>query len=246
MMIDIHCHVLHEMDDGAYDLQEASQLCQNAVKNGISGLILTPHCYDLLMAEELLARRDDRMRELRLFVKEENIPVSLYAGVEAHLSDDLFYLTKEQMQALCLNRSRYLLSELSSSAIPPSVVIHYVREIMKYDLVPVMAHPERIGTFRRNPDLIEELSQMGVLFQVTIGSAVGKFGESSYRLACWMLENRLADCLASDAHSMDWRSNSVAGALDHLSEWLPTDYLESLIETVPHSIVENQRVTKFQ
>ena len=43
-MIDIHCHVLHEMDDGAYDLQESLQLCRNAVKHGMSGMILTPHC----------------------------------------------------------------------------------------------------------------------------------------------------------------------------------------------------------
>lgn len=245
-MIDIHCHVLHEMDDGAYDLQESLQLCRNAVKHGMSGMILTPHCYDLLMSEELLVRRDDRLRELSLFLQEEEVGISLYAGVEAHLSDDLFYLTEEQMKALCLNQSRYLLAELSSVAMPPAVVLNYVQEILKYHLVPVMAHPERIGTFRRNPDLISDLSEMGVLFQVTVGSAVGKFGEPSYRLARWMLENRLADCLASDAHSMDWRSNSVAPALDDLSDWLPTDYLESLIETVPRRIVEDQEVIKFR
>ncbi|MCI8497018.1 MAG: hypothetical protein HFE85_02045 [Clostridiales bacterium] len=245
-MIDIHCHVLHEMDDGARDLQESLRLCENAAVNGISGMVLTPHCYDLLTAEELLIRRNDRMRELLLFTQEEGVPISLYAGVEAHLSDDLFYLSRDTMHALCMNHSRYLLAELPSVGMPPDVVRDYVQEITKWDLIPVMAHPERIGTFRRYPELIEELSEQGVLFQVTVGSAVGKFGEPSYRLARWMLEHRLADCLASDAHSLDWRSNSVAGPIGELSEWLPADYLESLTAEVPRQIIENEPVRKYQ
>ncbi len=238
MKIDLHCHLLWEMDDGAATPEESLSLCESAAANDIRVIAATPHFIDYAELDTFLYRRHDRMEALRKAVRRQNLPVEICGGAEVFLHEGLY--DAGDLSPLTLNRSRYLLCEYALRPFDPGVVLPLAEEIFDRGFVPVIAHPERYPTFHRHPQLVSELADMGALFQITADSLTGRLGEPIRDFALQMLLDGTADVLATDAHHPVRRPNTLDDMIPLFPATLPAALVTHATLTAPAKILQNR------
>ncbi|MBQ5824730.1 MAG: capsular biosynthesis protein, partial [Clostridia bacterium] len=140
-MFDLHCHILHDIDDGARSLEESVHLCRLAVQNSIQTAVLTPHLVRPEHVDDVIELRDRRIEELRNALAKENIPLELVPGAEVFVNDDIFYAPS--LDAATLGGTRYMLIEFDFNGLNINRIIKYVEEIKARGYYPIIAHPER-------------------------------------------------------------------------------------------------------
>lgn len=241
-MVDIHCHILHQIDDGPNDIEESIALCKKAYLGGIDTIVVTPHIYDLSTMPDYLALRELRINELKEALKYEEIEIEVLAGAEVRLSDDVFFVSN--LNKLAINHTQYILVEFPFGKIKKEDLVAYIEEVQSFDLIPIVAHPERYLSFQNDREIPYMLSQMGVYFQINANSLLGVFGSNAKRLARELLANNLCFCLASDIHMVDDNANDFHSIMDALSQKLPNDLFERLLYTNPLTVIENRQIRK--
>ena len=137
-MIDIHCHILPEIDDGARDLETAIRMCHMAEANGIKHIVATPHTNTVDNINSFINLRDERLKLLRRSVEERGIDVKLYPGAEVFVDDDIFFAN--DLKRLTINGSRYILIEFNFRNVKIRKIYDYLNEIIDAGLVPINAH----------------------------------------------------------------------------------------------------------
>ncbi|TJY42769.1 tyrosine protein phosphatase [Cohnella pontilimi] len=196
-MIDIHCHILPEADDGPSSLEASLHMARTAVQLGIRTMYATPHHADGHFTNEADTVRE-AVNRFNRELSQASIPLDVRIGQEVRLHR---YLIEDLLnaQVALLNNSSYFLLEL------PSVWTWEEWEETFYELdllglIPIIAHPERNPAILRKPDLLLELIRRGALSQVTAASLTGHFGRRVHKAALAMCEQRLTHFIASDAH----------------------------------------------
>ncbi|WP_018930687.1 tyrosine-protein phosphatase [Gracilibacillus lacisalsi] len=202
-MIDIHCHILPGVDDGAKHMEDSVQMAKSAVSQGINTIIATPHhlngSYDNYKDDILLA-----VDQLNKRLQEEEIPLTILPGQETRINGDML-TDLENGQLLPLNdTSGYLFVELPSNHVP-----RYTKQLM-FDLQlqgikPIIVHPERNKELIENPNILYDLVSNGTLTQVTAASIAGKFGKKIKKFSLQLIEANLTHFIASDAHNITSR-----------------------------------------
>lgn len=205
-MIDLHCHLLWDMDDGAASMEKTVELCQSAVKNGIRIIAATPHLTDVDMTDDFLYARNRRIAELNAYLEAEKMPLKVCGGAEVYLNHRIF--EAENLNEVTLNYSRYLLCEYSLQPFEPERAVLFAEEILERDLIPVIAHPERYPTFHKYPEIPRELRGMGARLQVNAVSLAGHLGTEVQEFAKTLLLDGTADMIATDAHDPQYRGNA--------------------------------------
>ncbi|WP_214804243.1 MULTISPECIES: tyrosine-protein phosphatase [unclassified Exiguobacterium] len=201
-MVDLHCHLLPLVDDGPASVEHTLQLAEQAVAEGVSQIIATPHLYHPQFETEDVDVRLT-VAELNVLLKQRDIPLTVYPGHEIRLTGELIEEIKDG-KALPLADSRYLLIEFPSSGIP-SYARQVFAELISDGYIPIVAHPEKNKAIIQNPNLLFELISNGAISQVTCASLIGKYGKDVQRFAVALLENGLAHLVASDAHHIEKR-----------------------------------------
>lgn len=237
-MIDLHCHLLWDMDDGADSMETTLALCEIAIRNKIQVIAATPHMANLDMAEDFLYVRNRRLRELNTYLQSSNMPVRVCSGAEVYL--DRSILEAEALEDLTLNHSRYLLCEYSLQPFDPDKALIYAEEVLDHGLVPIIAHPERCATFHRHPDIIEELKSMGAYFQVNADSLAGRRGERVGEVATSLIVDGIADFIATDAHHPVHRNNDFMRSMQSFSSKITPEILEWTTVVAPRLVLENK------
>ncbi|MDR2524687.1 MAG: hypothetical protein LBC83_00615 [Oscillospiraceae bacterium] len=204
-MIDTHCHLLPDMDDGAADMSEAAAMAALAVREGITAVCCTPHLYPREQAKpaRFYAARDRCLAELQAALAERGIPLRLYAGAEVYLSDDIFYAG--DLQPAALNGGRHLLVEFTTRALRLFRARQYIEEVRRRGFIPVLAHAERYPLAQRDPELLYALAEEGCLLQINVDSLAGQAPPQNVRLAWMLARDGVAALLATDAHNMAHR-----------------------------------------
>jgi protein-tyrosine phosphatase len=216
-MIDIHCHILPGLDDGAKDMVEALQMADIAIHDGITALIATPHAYpDVYFAGS--AEVEQATAVLREQLKQRGLPLQIAVGRDAHLYPELCRDLKEG-RVQTLNGSRYVLIEPSEYFILKDLQDQLFR-LRQEGFIPVITHPERYQIFLQNPELADNLAGQGNLLQVTAGSLTSRFGHDSQAFCRRLAEKRLLHVVASDAHSPRHRVPTLQKAYRKLEEWI--------------------------
>ncbi len=200
-MIDIHSHIINEIDDGARSLEESITLLKKLSMIGITHMIATPHYipgsrYVLNNKEKL-----EKLENLKEIVEQKNIPLHLYLGNEVFMDPAILSFIKKQ-EIAPLNGSRYLLIELPVSR-PMNEMMEFLFYFRSKDFVPIIAHPERYIYLQENHAFIEEFLKMGCLFQGNFSNILGKYGEHAKKLFLYMLKNNQYQFLATDIHHED-------------------------------------------
>ncbi|NOU64539.1 tyrosine protein phosphatase [Paenibacillus sp. LMG 31461] len=212
-MIDIHSHILPDLDDGASDLEQAVHMARAAVEQGIHTVIATPHHENGRFTNDATLV----VEQVKLFQEElnnRNISLHIHPGQEIRvyrgLIDDV-----EAGRTTTLDGSRYLLMEFPSDRIPAGIdeVMH---ELLLLDIVPIIAHPERNREIAQDPTKLLELVQLGALSQVTAHSLLGHFGKSIESLSFDLCRNNLAHFISSDAHNLTNRGFALSEGYDAL------------------------------
>lgn len=239
-MVDIHCHILPEIDDGAKSLYESVELCRMAEINHIRDIILTPHFRDFTNPGDFFTLRDEKYEEVKEAVEAENILCQLYLGAEVTASEEM--LAFSEWSRLSLAGSRYLLLELPFSSFSSEEMVQYVKCVKEQGLVPVIAHPERYSSFHVSPFLVNELLEMDALLQVNLASFTGAFGRNAMLMAHDLILSEVVSFLSTDAHSLRGRNNNILSVLPVLEHTIPRYYLEKMLIENPQMILENRAV----
>lgn len=224
-MLDLHCHILPQIDDGARDLRTALQMLDQARRSGVDRLILTPHFDPVEQSQENFLLERERAWNL-LQTSCGDLP-ELRLGAEVSYCAELLSL---DLQKLTLGGSCYLLLELPGRSYP-AYLDRITEKLLERGLIPVLAHVERCVYFRREPELLRRLIGMGALAQVTAGAWKDR-RDRNFTRAC--LEHGLAQIVASDAHDPDLRPPRM-----ELLEELP-ERLQRMHRATAEAVWENE------
>ncbi|MGG1676774.1 tyrosine-protein phosphatase [Neobacillus sp. NRS-1170] len=206
-MIDIHCHILPQIDDGPRNINDCLVMANAAVENGITALFATPHHLNG-QYENSKKKILYRILELNKLLQKENIPLIVYPGQELRLHREIF-MSIEMDEVLTLgNKGQYLLLELPSGEVP-SYAREVVYELLLKGITPIIVHPERNRALIGDSHLLFELIQEGALTQLTSGSILGHYGKRIKSFSEKIIEHNLAHFIATDAHNTDTRGFSL-------------------------------------
>ena len=235
-MIDLHCHILPGIDDGAPDLGVSLAMARMALADGIVTVACTPH---IMRGVYNNSGADIRLRvaSLAAALETAGIPLTLTIGADAHLDPSLLEGLRSR-EVPSLGGSRYFLLEPPHHVAPPRLQ-DFTFGLMTSGYVPVLTHPERFSWIDGQYDLIQRMAASGVLIQLTAGSVLGHFGHRARYWAERMLDENLVDLLATDAHNLESRPPLLAGARDAVAKRCGDATGARLVAANPLAILQN-------
>jgi protein-tyrosine phosphatase len=202
-MLDIHCHILPDVDDGPRTLEESLALARFCVADGITDIVATPHCHrHLRLLREEIRPHVDR---LQVALAEAGLPLTIWPGSEIQLFDLALYRRDYESGLYCHlgdDRAYTLLEFPWSERRYPADAAGHVNWLLKHGTIPIVAHPERHGYFDDEPDRVRALVDAGAWLQITVDSVLGNHGEGARASAEGLLETYPEAVLATDAHGL--------------------------------------------
>jgi len=242
-MIDIHCHILPELDDGSKSLEETLDMCRMAVEDGIKTIVATPHQQDGVYQTpaEAIFRT---VRTVSEHIRQAGIPLQLLPGADVRIEVETGEKIMRGEVVSINNTKRYFLLEFPAHAIPMNIDKLIFNLLLK-NITPVLTHPERIMEVQENPNRVFDLVSMGVLSQVTAMSITGGFGSRVKKCAHTLLKHNLVHVIASDAHSTEHRPPILSKAVKVVSKILDEERALDMVTTVPDTIVRGESVEIF-
>lgn len=238
-MIDLHCHILPGVDDGARSFTEAVAMCRLAAGDGCEAMIATPH---QRRGEWWNADRE-RLAALADQLQTEVDPgFRVLLGGEIHvdsgLLDEIGKLP-EGGGVLPLAGSRYLLIEFDSMGTEADAV-HLIHELTVAGWRPIVAHPEFIPWLAPDLARVARLVALGALTQVTAMSITGDFGRRPQVDTWALLDAGLVHFLASDSHNTRRRPPGLRRAYEVVADRWGEPAARRLASDNPRAVVENR------
>ena len=240
-MIDLHCHILPGIDDGAEDLDASIAMAEKAISQGITHILCTPHHNNgsyINPKAEVLAH----VAKLQAELDRHNLPLTLFEGQEVRITGSLIDEIKQDRILFADVGDTYILIEFPTMDVP-AYTEQLFFELRALGKVPIIVHPERNAKFRENPNRLIPYLEMGCLAQLTAPSYVGIFGKSIQKTAKLMVEHHLVQMVASDAHGVHKRNFYLKEAFEEISHDLSPDLVQQM-EQVAKDII-NGDMTDF-
>ena len=209
-MVDIHCHILPGLDDGARTIEESVEMVKLAAANGCTDLVATPHSNSRFVFDE--ARVAEALSELSTLSRGL---VNLHRGCDCHLNFQNLQDALACPSKYSINNSRYLLVELPD-LLSVTAVRDQLHALLNARTVPIITHPERNLTLRVNTDQVKLWAEDGCLVQVTGQSFLGRFGSAAKESAEAFMHSDLVHFVASDAHDCFNRPPDLSKAYEHV------------------------------
>ena len=233
-MVDLHCHILSGMDDGAKSVEDSLAMAEMAIADGITHVVATPHSsneyrFDFaaveLAAANLQSAVGDRLK--------------IATGCDFHVNPENLVALKRNAAPFCVHQKSYLLVEFNEFAIPPAMD-KTLYEIQLAGLRPVITHPERNGILRSQPARLEKWVRNGCYAQVTGGSLLGRFGPGAQQTAREWIARGLVHFVASDAHNVNSRPHKLREAQDTVRSAFGDEKAEALFVENPLAAFEGR------
>lgn len=239
-MVDIHCHILHGLDDGPKSLEQSMELCRELQKKGIEKIIATPHFISgddyVPTVEEILEKVSFLQQEL----DKEDIKLKIYAGMEVYASHDTIERIKNN-EVLSLNNSRYILIEFPFETIP-----RYISDLLfamqLEGFTPIIAHPERYCSMYRKSKLLKELVEKGVLLQINSESIMGAYGKRAKKAANELLKAGMVHFIATDSHSLHRILSDKKEIEKRVSKICGVENTERIMYLNPQRVLKNEEI----
>ena len=233
-MIDIHCHILPEVDDGpkSWDVSEA--MCRMAVQDGIDHMVATPHAndryyYDRAYLSALLQQLQERVGP----------SPQLSLGCDFHLSFENMQAALQTPELWCIGNTRYLLVEFNNFSIPQPLD-DWLANMCSINVVPIITHPERNPILQKSPERVLAWAAAGCAVQVTASALAGSWGDQAGRLARLFLKKEAVHFLATDAHDTNRRPPILSQARKIVEKEFGKDLARALVEDNPAAVVNNR------
>jgi len=226
-VIDMHSHILFDVDDGPKTIEETLCLLEQAVLEGISTIVSTSHALHPLYNVPFDVV-NEQIVQLQMAIDQSNMPLKLYTGQEVRLAGNILELY-EKKQLHTLANSNYLLLELPSNHIP-KYTKDIIYSLLTAGITPIIAHPERNRVISENPSHLEQIIREGALAQITSGSLAGLFGKTVQKLSLNLVRSNLVHTYGSDVHNLNTRPFLFEKGLRFLEKQKGLDMVEFLLE----------------
>ncbi len=244
-MIDLHCHILPDLDDGPRTWEESLEMARMAVADGIRVIVATPHLFrqktinlhDLNKKEAIL----ERIRQFQEKLAEEEIPLEILPGCDCPLSFEALELLASDRVLTINDAKRYLLLEMPDTSLPPATA-DICFQLQSQGITPIITHPERHFIFYEKPDKLFQFINLGCLVQLTAGSLTGAFGRRVAKVSRHMVKKGMVHLLASDAHSTGGRTPVLSPAVAELTRLVGKDAALAMVTTIPEKIIAGDPV----
>ena len=234
-MIDFHSHILPQTDDGSISLEETINILKEAKQVGFTKIISTSH-----YLEGYYESNQKERNELLEKIKQENVEVELYLGSEIYISENMIEFLKDK-KASSINNSRYVLFELPMGN-ETMLTKEMIYRLIENNYVPIIAHPERYSYVQDNPEYVEELLQMGAMFQANYGSIIGLYGKKAEKTVKKLLKENLIQFLGSDVHREEHVYVLMPKILKKLKKIISSDRLEEITNINPQKVLDNEEI----
>lgn len=238
-MIDFHSHIIPNVDDGSRSVEETFELLKEAKDAGFSGVISTSH-YMEEYYETDVAERNVWIKAISESLGKKDIDLNLYLGNEVYITKNIINLL-ETRKATSINNSNYVLFEFPMNS-KPMDMYDIIYDMLEYKLIPILAHPERYSFVQKDPNLVYDLIQKGVLMQSNYGSILGMYGEKAEIIVRKLLENNMVHFLGSDVHRSGSVYPKIYNCLREIETIIGEDKLEEISSVNPELVVENKRI----
>jgi protein-tyrosine phosphatase len=235
--VDLHCHWLSGIDDGAPSDEEGLAMLEHLYAIGFSTVVATPHMRPGMF--------DNRREDLVSAFERMQPAVAARTGVpevalsSEHYFDDVVYERLLKGAALPYPGGRAVLLEFWGNEFP-EVVLHRLFDLRQGGLLTVIAHPERYRCLWRSPQILERLVDSGAAALLDTAALVGKYGREPKHCAEELLERGLYHAACSDAH----RTADVAlveKGMRVIAENYGDDEVEFLFGRGPKALLAGER-----
>lgn len=210
-MIDIHAHILSQIDDGAENINITLEMIKNAAKDGTDKIVATPH-YCIEYGEATITDVKDYVNNLNCLIDEKKIKIQIYSGQEVYLSE---HTIEDYLEGKIgtINDSKYMLTECPINEFN-DYIFDIIYELKIRGIIPIIAHPERYISVIENILYINKFIDCGCLFQMNSGSIQGSFGRKVKLAAELFLKNEIYNFIGSDAHNNTNRTTGLSKAIN--------------------------------
>lgn len=213
-MVDLHCHILPGIDDGAKNEKDFFDMINIAIKDGISLIITTPH-HSRHFTNKISDVRD-MVKRYNEILSEKNLNIKLVAGQEVHIRSNLIeMLDNGDIQPI--ENTNYMLIEFPFDKLP-SYAIDIIYELRVRGIIPIIAHPERYTYVMNDETLLNDFIREGCLFQINAISLRGDFGKKVKATADKLVKNNIVDFIASDSHNTGKKAPIISDVIKSLDK----------------------------
>ena len=235
--VELHFHLLPDVDDGPHDLGVALALAREAVRDGTRLVTCTPHA-----AYVDVATVPGRVRELQGALVQAGIDLDVRPGAELAWHD-VPALSGAELETVAQGPpgGRWLLLEapLPGTGTPEGLA-DSARALRERGFGELIGHPERSPGLVRDPDAVDALLDAGDRLQVNASSLTGYHGAGARAAALDLVASGRAEVIASDAHQPRARAPRLSEAVDVLRrEGIPAAAAEALVGASPRALLED-------
>ena len=231
MIIDIHCHVLFGVDDGAKTLEESLKMLRIAVSQGVEAMVLTPHVHSHVTRASRKTRQE-HFQMLKQAIAAEDIPIQIHLGAEINYRSHL----EIDYEKHVFEGTKTILIEFSTH--DPNPIEDIVFNLIKKGYTVVVAHVERYDDYMHEIDYVA-LKHAGAILQVNGSSILGYEAKQHKKIIKFLLSKQLIDVIASDAHDAQNRKPDLISIYDFLSKKHDLDYLDRIFYHNPKKLIKD-------
>jgi protein-tyrosine phosphatase len=240
-MIDIHSHVLNQVDDGPLSLAESLALMQQAYENGVTDIITTPHSWAFAGEKNMdwLQERFDHFQN-----EAQKIPIQLYLGMEHAVDDYRRFVRKIDKEGLLtLAKSRYVLVEAMRLKSADEAE-EFVYEMKLRGYFPILAHPERMSRVKKDTSVVRAFRKAGGFVQVTIEACDPKDSGMFHKAAMSLLKEKQIDFLATDMHGLIRSCKNLTSVIKRIEDYAGKDFVDTVTLINPKKVLLDQEIIK--
>ncbi len=233
-MVDIHCHILPETDDGARSWEIAAEMCRVARIDGIEHIVASPHAnHEYEYNREKHEQTLDRLRTIAGGV------LTFSLGCDFHFSYENIQDALKHPSRYCIGNTNYLLVEFSDYGLAPTTGEHLL-QLMEAGMTPIITHPERNPILMRDPRPVVAWAAMGAVVQVTANSLTGRWGSVAKKTVQWLVKHRAVHVLATDAHDPKDRAPILSQGRKEMAKLVGESAAYAMVVDNPRAIVNGE------
>jgi protein-tyrosine phosphatase len=234
--VDIHCHILPNVDDGATTWEISVEMCRMAQADGIKHIVATPHANGKYVYD-----RDSLSQMLEELSRRVGPELGFSLGCD-------FHFTNENLRDVLLHPARYtisgtnyLLVELSNLAVSTSIS-QSLQQLLDVGISPIITHPERSPILQRNPKIVINWVRNGCFVQVTANSLTGRWGAEAQAFSEWLIKRGAVHVLASDAHGVGSRPPILSKARSAAEKIVGQAAAEAMVKDNPQAVIAGEPI----
>jgi protein-tyrosine phosphatase len=234
--VDVHCHMIPRVDDGAESMDEALRLLRMEAEQGGGKVILTPH-YRRGYFETSRDLVERQFWKLKQESAEAGIPVELFLGCEFFRQNEMQLLLNREKR-FCMAETPYVLLEFMPEDLSDTIW-RFTGELLISGYRPILAHAERYRALR-DQKLIHRLIEAGAYIQINAGSILGENGWMTKRFCTKLLREQTVHFIGSDAHDLRRRTLCMDSCAEYLKKKIGQAETERLLLENPEAMLAGE------